>query len=55
MSQQLRSIAGQVGKNAPFVVTLFQDSPTTANAVLPELLLSEGNITCINLESDLNT
>jgi hypothetical protein len=54
MSQQLRSTAGQVGKNAPVVVPLFKDRPTTGTAVMTGVLLSEGNITSINLESDFN-
>ena len=54
MSLQLRSIAGRVGKNAPVVVTLFKDRLTTGTAVMTEVLLSEGNITSINLESDFN-
>src|SRR5215212_6316709 len=51
--------SGQVGENGPVVVTLFkEDSPTTAAATTTTTtamngILSEGNITSINLEGPM--
>jgi hypothetical protein len=45
---------GQVGENGPVIITLFkEDNPTAATAITEEVLLSEGNITAINLEGPM--